>query len=128
MCIRDRGNCVPCAAGEFNLAGDIAYVEGTGNGEATTCCASGEYEYDVSIDAGGNIDSTSNFARTCKACADATDPIRNRFGTTGGGLSCCRGDRLGLENGVKCGRIMDYYKKVCQPLESATTCPAQSYA
>ena len=122
------GNCVPCAAGEFNLAGDIAYVEGTGNGEATTCCASGEYEYDVSIDAGGNIDSTSNFARTCKACADATDPIRNRFGTTGGGLSCCRGDRLGLENGVKCGRIMDYYKKVCQPLESATTCPAQSYA
>jgi plastocyanin len=121
------GNCVPCAAGEFNLAGDIAYVEGTGNGEATTCCASGEYEYDVSIDAGGNIDSTSNFARTCKACGDATDPIRNRFGTTGGGLSCCRGDRLGLENGVKCGRIMDYYKKVCQPLESATTCPAQSY-
>ena len=122
------GNCVPCAAGEFNLAGDIAATSDGGNGEATTCCASGEYEYDVSIDAGGNIDSTSNFARTCKACADATDPIRNRFGTTGGGLSCCRGDRLGLENGVKCGRIMDYYQKVCQPLESATTCPAQSYA
>ena len=61
--------------------------------------------------------------RTCKACDDATDSLRNRFGANGAGLHCCRGTRLSSDDALKCDRILDYYKKVCQPLETnANTC------
>lgn len=113
-----NGGCLRCSAGAFNLAGDIAYDANSGNGPATTCCPSGEYEFDVDINAG---------TRTCKACGDGTEGIRVRYGTSGGGLSCCREERLSADAALKCGRLMDYYRKVCQPLEDTNTCPAQSY-
>jgi len=113
-----NGGCLRCAAGAFNLAGDIAYDANSGNGPATTCCSSGEYEFDVDLNAG---------TRTCKACGDATEGIRVRFGTTGGGLKCCRGERLTADAELKCNRLMEYYKKVCQPLEDTYTCPVQTY-
>lgn len=113
-----NGGCLRCAAGEFNLEGDIAYDANSGNGPATTCCPSAHYEFDVDLNAG---------TRTCKACGDATEGIRVRFGTSGGGLKCCRGERLTADAELKCNRLMDYYKKVCQPLEDSNTCPAQSY-
>lgn len=113
-----NGGCLRCVAGAFNLAGDIAYDSNSGNGPATTCCNSGEYEFDVDLNAG---------TRTCKACGDATEGIRVRFGTSGGGLSCCREERLTVDAALKCDRLMQYYRKICQPLEDSNTCPAQSY-
>jgi plastocyanin len=110
-----NGKCTICAAGSFNLEGDIAYdADTSSNGPATSCCPSGQYEFDVDLTAG---------TRTCKACDDATDSLRNRFGVNGAGLHCCRGTRLDAADSLKCGRILDYYKKVCQPLEAnAATC------
>ena len=110
-----NGKCTICPAGSFNLNGDIAYDASTStNGPATSCCASGQYEFDVDLTAG---------TRTCKACDDATDSLRNRFGANGAGLHCCRGTRLSSDDALKCDRILDYYKKVCQPLETnANTC------
>ena len=113
-----NGGCLRCSAGAFNLAGDIAYDANSGNGPATTCCASGEYEFDVDLNAG---------TRTCKACGDGTEGIRIRFGTSGGGLSCCREERLTVDAALKCDRLMQYYRKICQPLEDSNTCPVQSY-
>jgi len=110
-----NGECVHCAAGEFNLAGDIA-KEANIDQPNTVCCPAGTYEFETT--------STTPF-RTCKSCADPTDGIRARFGTTGSGLHCCRGDRLG-NNAIQCDRIMEYYRKVCQ--KSDTTCPAQNYS
>ena len=109
------GKCRICAVGSFNLEGDIAYdADTSANGPATTCCPSGQYEFDVDLIAG---------TRVCKACDDATDSLRNRFGANGAGLHCCRGTRLDAADSLKCGRILDYYKKVCQPLEAnAATC------
>ncbi len=110
-----NGKCTICAAGSFNLNGDIAYDASTStNGPATSCCGSGKYEFDVDLTAG---------TRTCKACDDATDSLRNRFGANGAGLHCCRGTRLSSDDALKCDRILDYYKKVCQKLETnANTC------
>lgn len=110
-----NGKCTICALGSFNLEGDIAYdADTSSNGPATSCCPSGQYEFDVDLTAG---------TRTCKACDDATDSLRNRFGANGAGLHCCRGTRLDAADSLKCGRILDYYKKVCQPLEAnAATC------
>ena len=111
------GECVHCAAGEFNLAGDIA-KEKIADQADTVCCKAGEYEYE------------NTPTRICKPCSgntDTSDNIRPRFGTTGAGLHCCRGVRLG-DNAEQCDRIMEYYRKVCQPLESVATCPAQSYS
>ena len=112
-----NGACVHCAAGEFNLAGDLANEAGVDK-DNTVCCGAGEYEFETT--------SATPF-RTCKSCADPTDGIRVRFGTTGSGLHCCRGDRLG-NNAEQCDRIMEYYRKVCQPLENTATCPAQDYS
>ena len=111
------GNCVACAVGEFNLAGDVA-KEGQTDQTATTCCGSGEYEF-----------SFDGSTRTCKACGSTTagESLRDRFGVNGGGLHCCRGVRLSSADKTQCDRIMQYYRRICQPLESATTCPAQSY-
>jgi plastocyanin len=109
------GECVHCAAGEFNLAGDIA-KEANLDQPDSVCCGAGTYEFETT--------STTPF-RTCKSCTDTTDGIRPRFGTTGSGLNCCRGDRLG-NNAIQCDRIMEYYRKVCQ--KSDTTCAAQSYS
>lgn len=109
-----NGECVHCAASEFNLAGDIA-KEGNVDQADTVCCGAGEYEYE------------NTPTRICKSCADPTDGIRPRFGVGGGGLHCCRGVRLG-NNAEQCDRIMEYYRKVCQPLESVATCPAQTYS
>ena len=110
-----NGKCTICPAGSFNLEGDIAYdADSSSNGPATSCCPSGQYEFDVDLTVG---------TRTCKACDDATDSLRNRFGANGAGLHCCRGSRLDAADSLKCGRILDYYKKVCQPLEAnAATC------
>ncbi len=110
-----NGKCTICPAGSFNLEGDIAYdADTSSNGPATSCCPSGQYEFDVDLTVG---------TRTCKACDDATDSLRNRFGANGAGLHCCRGSRLDAADSLKCGRILDYYKKVCQPLEAnAATC------
>jgi len=110
-----NGKCTICPVGSFNLEGDIAYdADSSSNGPATTCCPSGQYEFDVDLTAG---------TRVCKACDDATDSLRNRFGANGAGLHCCRGTRLDASDSLKCGRILDYYKKVCQPLEAnADTC------
>lgn len=112
-----NGACVPCAAGEFNLAGDIAR-EGINNQANTACCKAGEYEYE------------NTPTRICKSCSgntDASHDIRPRFGTTGAGLHCCRGVRLG-NNAEQCDRIMEYYRKVCQAFEDPNTCAAQSYS
>ena len=111
------GVCVHCAASHFNLAGDIARV-GNDDQPDTVCCGAGEYEFETT--------STTPF-RTCKSCTDTTDSIRIRFGTTGAGLHCCRGVRLG-NNAEQCDRIMEYYRKVCQAFEDPKTCPAQSYS
>jgi hypothetical protein len=110
-----NGKCTICPTGSFNLEGDIAYdADTSSNGPATTCCPSGQYEFDVDLTVG---------TRTCKACDDATDSLRNRFGANGAGLHCCRGSRLDAADSLKCGRILDYYKKICQPLEAnAATC------
>lgn len=109
-----NGECVPCAAGQFNLEGDIAKEDSVSAGD-TICCGAGEYEY--------STDATTPF-RTCKSCI-GTDGIRERFGVNGGGLHCCRGERL--PDATQCDRITEYYRKVCQVREDATTCPAQSY-
>ena len=114
-----NGECVHCAASEFNLAGDIAKEAGVDQPDSI-CCGQGEYEYETT--------GTTPF-RTCKSCSantDASHDIRPRFGTGGAGLHCCRGVRL--SDAVQCDRIMEYYRKVCQPLESVATCPAQTYS
>jgi hypothetical protein len=111
------GSCTACSVGQFNLAGDVA-KEGTTDQGATICCGSGESE--VSFNEATN-------ARVCHACDDTTNSIRNRFGANGGGLHCCRGTRLTSSVQTQCDRIIEYYKRICQPLESAATCPAQSY-
>ena len=109
----NSGECVHCAASHFNLAGDIAKEAGADQTN-TECCKVGEYEY------------ANTPTRICKSCSDPTDGIRPRFGTTGSGLHCCRGVRL--SDAVQCDRIMEYYRKVCQPLENVATCPAQNYS
>ena len=111
------GGCTICGVGEFNLAGDIAKKAGV-NGIATTCCAAGYYEYSVDLNAG---------TRVCKSCTDATEPLRTRYGTTEAGLHCCWGENLSNDDLVKCDRILNYWHKICKPLESLTQCPAQTY-
>ena len=70
-----------CPAGSFNLNGDIAYDASTStNGPATSCCGSGQYEFDVDLTAG---------TRTCKACDDATDSLEPFWGKRI--PHCCRG-------------------------------------
>lgn len=106
------GLCKPCASGEYNIAGDIAFNKGTGAKITTSCCPSGEYEtaYTASANTGG---------RTCAACSG----IKAKYKTT---LKCCSGQKLGdTTYTFQCPRIMEYWRNVCSQLD--TNCPARNY-
>ena len=103
------GECDRCPEGSFNLAGDIA-KEGFTIKPATSCCPAGQFEHMVDLSLG---------TRECRDCSE----IRDRFSM----LNCCRGTDLSGQVSQLCDRVLDYYKKVCQPLESADVCPVQNY-
>lgn len=103
------GECDRCPEGSFNLAGDIA-KEGFTIKPATSCCPAGQFEHMVDLSLG---------TRECRDCSE----IRERFNM----LNCCRGTDLSGQVSQLCDRLLDYYKKVCQPLESADVCPVQNY-
>jgi alpha-tubulin suppressor-like RCC1 family protein len=103
------GECDRCPEGSFNLAGDIS-KEGFTTKPATSCCPAGQFEHMVDLSLG---------TRECRDCSE----IRDRFSM----LNCCRGTDLSGQVAQLCDRVLDYYKKVCQPLESADVCPVQNY-
>ena len=104
------GLCKPCASGEYNIGGDIAFNKGTGAKITSSCCASEEYETAYTASTG---------TRTCAACSG----IKTAYKTT---LKCCSGQKLGDETYTfQCPRIMEYWRNVCSQADS--TCPARNY-
>ena len=104
------GLCKPCASGEYNIGGDIAFNKGTGAKITSSCCASEEYETAYTASTG---------TRTCAACSG----IKTAYKTT---LKCCSGQKLGDDTYTfQCPRIMEYWRNVCSQADG--TCPARNY-